>query len=192
MRDLKIGLGGELVAATLTAAPVRHCLTGYTAKLGNLVVAAKLGDHFVGGAEHRGRHAVHASTYSTFRGTVNSTKRRLVALPGAALITGMIETGFPPQSAQAIGVRLRLTRDAIGITSREMAARCGILEKNLSAYMSGQNLLKPDVAIKIINAFAAEHLDFNWLYHGKLGGTNHSFATRVEALVDQEKTAKAS
>lgn len=67
------------------------------------------------------------------------------------------------------------------MTSRQMADICGVEEKTFSAYLTGQNLIKPMVAARIIRAFPKARIDFNWLYQGEPGGLAHDFALKIEA-----------
>lgn len=95
-----------------------------------------------------------------------------------------------PESREQIGVRLVLTRDALGITQKDMAAKMGISPSRLEGYESGRNLLKPDMAVLFMRAVPEAKLDFNWLYHGDLGGLAHGAAERIKLL--QEDASRAA
>lgn len=87
-----------------------------------------------------------------------------------------------PESREQIGARLVLTREALGIAQKDMAAKMAISATRLEGYESGRNLLKPDVAVLFIRAVPEAKLDFNWIYHGDLDGLAHSVAERIKAI----------
>lgn len=96
--------------------------------------------------------------------------------------TPMTQTSYPPESMEAIGSRLRLTRRALGLTTKQFCKAVGFGITQLENYEAGRRLMKPQVAICVIRAFPAAKLDFNWLYHGDLGGVAHDFAMKVQEM----------
>lgn len=93
------------------------------------------------------------------------------------------EQNDAPESKAQIGARIVLTREALGLTQKEFALRCGISNTRLEGYESGRNLLKPEMAVRVIKAAGDARVDFNWLYHGDMGGLAHGVAEKIKAAI---------
>lgn len=101
----------------------------------------------------------------------------------------MPERSDLPESQESIGRRLRETREAFNLSPREFYEVVGFSKTQLENYEAGRRLMKPAMAVLVMNAFPAAKLDFNWLYHGDLAGTSHDFATRIIARRNSERAA---
>jgi transcriptional regulator with XRE-family HTH domain len=101
----------------------------------------------------------------------------------------MPERSDLPESQESIGRRLRETREALNLSPREFYEAVGFSKTQLENYEAGRRLMKPAMAVLVINAFPNAKLDFNWIYHGDLAGTSHSFAQRVLAQRSSERAA---
>lgn len=101
----------------------------------------------------------------------------------------MSEERDVPESQEAIGRRLRETREALELTPRQFYEAVGFSKTQLENYEAGRRLMKPPMAVLVIRAFPAAKLDFNWLYHGDLGGTAHEFAQRILARRSTDRAA---
>lgn len=94
-----------------------------------------------------------------------------------------------PESQEAIGRRLRETREALALTPREFSELVGFSRTQLENYEAGRRLMKPLMAVQVIRAFPGAKLDFNWIYHGDLGGTAHDFAQGILARRTTDRAA---
>ncbi|MGC5781627.1 helix-turn-helix domain-containing protein [Methylobacterium sp. NFXW15] len=101
----------------------------------------------------------------------------------------MSEERIPPESQEAIGRRLRETREALELSPRQFYEAVGFSKTQLENYEAGRRLMKPAMAIRVITAFTAAKLDFNWLYHGDLGGTAYDFAQAVLSRRERDRAA---
>lgn len=101
----------------------------------------------------------------------------------------MNEDRISPESQEAIGRRLRETREALELSPRQFYEAVGFSKTQLENYEAGRRLMKPAMAIRVITTFTAAKLDFNWLYHGDLGGTAHDFAQAVLSRREKDRAA---
>jgi DNA-binding transcriptional regulator YiaG len=94
-------------------------------------------------------------------------------------------------SREAIGSRLRLTREALGFGITAFASKCGLSRTRLQNFEAGRNLIKPEQAAKLFDAFAGDGLDFNWLYSGDMSGISPKIASAIMARTEQMAQSKA-
>lgn len=86
----------------------------------------------------------------------------------------------------AIGRRLRLTRQALGLSQTEFAARAGIAKNALSQYESGKQRPSIDNAI----ALAETHrITLDWIY---LGDNSNLRYELVEAMKKMSSLRQAA
>jgi transcriptional regulator with XRE-family HTH domain len=78
-----------------------------------------------------------------------------------------------------IGERLRLTRQALGMTQAAFAKHVGIARNTFNQYETGVNQLSIENAHALCDAYK---LTFDWLYRGDVGQLPHTLATAIEAL----------
>jgi transcriptional regulator with XRE-family HTH domain len=88
--------------------------------------------------------------------------------------------------AKPVGRRLRLTREALRLTQREFAQRCGMATNTYGQYETGARLISPKRAIDLCDAYA---LTLDWIYRGELGDMPYKLANAIRALADLERTA---
>jgi len=88
-------------------------------------------------------------------------------------------------SREAIGLRLRLTREALGFGITAFASKCGLSRTRLQNFEAGRNLIKPEQAAKLFEAFAEAGLDFNWLYSGDVSGISPKIASSIKAKAER-------
>lgn len=94
-------------------------------------------------------------------------------------------------SREAIGSRLRLTREALGFRITAFAKVCGLSRTRYQNFEAGRNLIKPEQAAKLFEAFADDGLDFNWLYSGDTSGISSRIAGAIKARAEQLAQSKA-
>ncbi|WP_409566507.1 helix-turn-helix domain-containing protein [Methylobacterium sp. E-065] len=94
-------------------------------------------------------------------------------------------------SREAIGSRLRLTREALGFRITAFAKVCGLSRTRYQNFEAGRNLIKPEQAAKLFEAFADDGLDFNWLYSGDTSGISPRIARAIKARAEQLAQSKA-
>ena len=91
----------------------------------------------------------------------------------------MPDSDYAHVTREAIGERLRMTREALSYNLTDFSKKCGIGKTRYENYESGRNLIKPEVAVRIIQAFPEAKLDFNWIYHGDLDGVAYVVASKI-------------
>lgn len=101
----------------------------------------------------------------------------------------MSETPLTPESREAIGHRLRLTREALGLSLTEFATKAGMSKTRYENFEAGRNLIKPELVAQLIRAFPAAKLDFNWIYHGDLNGVAYDLAARISEAMGSKRVA---
>ncbi len=161
------------------SAPVPDSAPRRPEQSGHGSVAAKLIDYSIGGRQDGGT-LCHASplVHETWTGQVHET---LIASKNAAGDDAcMFRDDLPIESRENIGIRLRLTREALGFSQADFARQLGISRSRLEGYEVGRNLLKPEAAVPVFKIAPSAKLDFNWLYHGDLSSVSHDFAMKVK------------
>ena len=85
----------------------------------------------------------------------------------------------PPTSKKAIGIRLELTRLALGMKPGDFASRAGIAKSTYSNYASGAR--EPDLALalKLCNTY---ELTLDWIYRGDPSGLKYALANKINKL----------
>jgi transcriptional regulator with XRE-family HTH domain len=94
-------------------------------------------------------------------------------------------------SREAIGTRLRLTREALGFGMTAFAKKCGLSRTRYQNFEVGRNLIKPEQAAKLLEAFAEDGLDFNWLYSGDTSAISPRIAGAINARANHLPQSKA-
>ena len=93
-------------------------------------------------------------------------------------------------SREAIGSRLRVTREALGFGMTAFAAKCGLSRTRYQNFEAGRNLMKPEQAARLLEAFSEEGLDFNWLYSGNMSSLSPRLARAI--YVRAERLAQSN
>lgn len=81
-----------------------------------------------------------------------------------------------PESREAIAERLRLTREAFGMSNGQWAARLGIAQNAWSNYEGGARRISIDEAFKLARAM---RLTLDWIYRGETYGLPADFLERL-------------
>lgn len=126
---------------------------------------------------------VHDTWTSQVHKSLMAPKTRL------ADIFGMSEIDLQPVSREAIGHRLRLTREALGLGLTEFAGKLDMSKTRYENFEAGRNLMKPEAVLTLIRAFPLAKLDFNWIYHGDLNGVAHDVAEKITKIADSRAVA---
>lgn len=79
----------------------------------------------------------------------------------------------------AIGERLRLTRQALGMQQTEFAASASLRSNTYNQYEKGKNIPRIAEAIAICEAHG---LTLDWIYRGDASGLRYQLAEAVKAL----------
>lgn len=82
-------------------------------------------------------------------------------------------------TAEAIGQRLRLTREVLGLSQAEFADRCGIARNTYNQYEQGKNKPQLQLAIDMCERF---NLTLDWLYRGDPSSLPYKLADAIKAL----------
>lgn len=80
------------------------------------------------------------------------------------------------RSAEAVGQRLTLTRQALGLAQNEFAKRAGISPSRFNHYETGRHLPSLDAAQSLCDA---HDLTLDWIFRGDASGLRYSL---VEAM----------
>jgi DNA-binding XRE family transcriptional regulator len=91
----------------------------------------------------------------------------------------MSDLGMPPSSKKAIGRRLELTRESLGLNAGDFAKRAGIGKSAYSNYTSGERAPTLAQAIKLCDAY---ELTLDWIYRGDPSGLKYNLAEQIIVL----------
>lgn len=80
---------------------------------------------------------------------------------------------------RAIGERLRLTRDALGLTQERFCARAEISPTAYNQWERGHKRPSVDAGIALCNAY---DLTLDWIYRGDPSGLKYATANAIKAL----------
>ena len=82
---------------------------------------------------------------------------------------------------RAVGERLRLTREALGLSQNDFASRAGIAANTYSQCENGKRSLAITKAIALCEAHG---LTLDWLYRDDPGNLAYKLAAAIKALRD--------
>ena len=85
-----------------------------------------------------------------------------------------------------VGRRLRLTREALRLTQREIASRAGMATNTYGQYETGTRLISPKRAIDLCDQFG---LTLDWIYRGNPGDLPYKLASAIKAMADLDATS---
>jgi transcriptional regulator with XRE-family HTH domain len=83
------------------------------------------------------------------------------------------------RTKEAVGARLILTRQAIGLGQRDFAARASIAANTYNQYEAGRNFPALDQAHALCDAY---ELTLDWIYRGDPSGLRYQLADAIKAL----------
>ncbi len=83
------------------------------------------------------------------------------------------------RGAAAIGERLLLTRQALGLAQKDFADRAGLAANTYNQYESGRNIPALDRAHALCDAYG---LTMDWIYRGDPSGLRYELAAAIKAL----------
>lgn len=89
---------------------------------------------------------------------------------------------FEGTSKEAVGRRLRLTRDVFGLGQSDFCRRAGIAQNAYSQFETGRRMLTLESAIRLHESY---FLTLDWLYLGDASGLKLSLADSITALKRQ-------
>ena len=76
----------------------------------------------------------------------------------------------------AVGLRLRAARLALGLQQKEICEAVNVAESRYSQWENGKNLLDPTVAILLGDLYG---ITMDYLYRGDLSSMQHSLAAKL-------------
>ena len=91
----------------------------------------------------------------------------------------MVERAMDGRDKAAIGERLRLTREALGLSQIEFAYRADIAANTYNQYESGKNFPQLDYAHRLCDHHG---LTLDWIYRGDLSNLRYQLADAIRAL----------
>jgi transcriptional regulator with XRE-family HTH domain len=91
----------------------------------------------------------------------------------------MTDLGLEPTSANAVGARLELTREALNLSAREFAGAAGIGDSTYSNYKKAIRKPSLDHALKLCDRF---ELTLDWIYRGDPSGLKYGLAEKINQL----------
>ena len=91
----------------------------------------------------------------------------------------MSDLSHKPTSKKAIGIRLELTRLALGLGAGDFANRAGIAKSTYSNYASGEREPKLDLALKLCETY---ELTLDWIYRGDPSGLKYALADKINQV----------
>jgi len=91
----------------------------------------------------------------------------------------------PGVNPVAVGIRLRLTQQALGISKQEFGRRAGIGKSAMSNMMTGRNF--PTIP-NLVNLCEAHDLTLEWICAGFFKGLRHELVEGIKAQMALEAT----
>jgi transcriptional regulator with XRE-family HTH domain len=88
---------------------------------------------------------------------------------------------FPGITAHAVGRRLRITRDALGLSQTEFGRRAGISKSAMNNIEHGRNF--PTIP-NVVALSEAHELTLQWICTGSMKGLRHELAEAIIALAN--------
>lgn len=99
----------------------------------------------------------------------------------------MIQNPLPPHSRSEIGRRLKATRQALGLRTRDIHRATGIAESTWSQYENGRRF--PDL-MQMLPFADRFGIPLDWIYRGIIAAVPYEIAQRI--LDSQPATAEAA
>lgn len=87
---------------------------------------------------------------------------------------------------RAIGLRLRATREALGLTQEQLGAVLGISRTALNNWERGIRMADPLAMGRLADRYGATT---DWIYRGQMAGMAHSLAIKIEPLLSRSSLA---
>lgn len=78
---------------------------------------------------------------------------------------------------EAVGLRLRVAREALGLQAKEMCQALNVAQNRWSQWESGTNLLDPVVAIQIADRYG---ITMEYLYRGDVSTLRFALASKLQ------------
>ena len=91
----------------------------------------------------------------------------------------MSDDTYVGRTPVAIGHRLAITRQAIGLSQVDFARKAGIAANTYNQYETGASRPSLDNAVKICDA---HRLSLDWIYLGEPGGLSYALADAIRAI----------
>jgi transcriptional regulator with XRE-family HTH domain len=82
----------------------------------------------------------------------------------------------PSDQMMAVGQRLRVTREALGMTQAELAAELNISASAITNWEAGIRLADVLAMGRLVERFG---VTLDWIYLGDMSGLRHSLATKL-------------
>jgi transcriptional regulator with XRE-family HTH domain len=83
-----------------------------------------------------------------------------------------------PRTLPMIALRLRATREAVGMSQIELCRHVGIQPNAYNQWEKGHGRPSLEHAFKLVNALG---ITLDWIYLGNLDGVPHGLASRIAA-----------
>lgn len=81
---------------------------------------------------------------------------------------------------QAIGQRLALTRQALGLQQNEFADRAGLAANTYNQFETGKNRPSVEAALALKDAYG---MTLDWIYDGDMSGLRFQLGDAIKALI---------
>jgi transcriptional regulator with XRE-family HTH domain len=95
----------------------------------------------------------------------------------------MVNKQDEDRKMEAIGERLRMTREALGFKQNEFAEKAGIPNNTYNQYEKGKKRPFLENAQKLVDTYG---LSLDWIYDGKMGGLPHRLVQSFETNSSQK------
>ena len=102
----------------------------------------------------------------------------IIPAPGAK--PGFMKAELPGVTPRAVGKRLRLTRDAIGLSQQEFGRRAGIEKSAMNNIEHGRNF---PTLMNIVGLSEAHDVPLDWICKGSTKGMRHELLEAIQALL---------
>ena len=99
----------------------------------------------------------------------------------------MSDLGSSPTSPKAVGVRLQLTREALGLAKGAFAASAGIAGNTYSQYENGKRVPELEFALRLCDRY---ELTLDWVYRGDPSGLKYNLAEKIIQARQARNTQK--
>jgi transcriptional regulator with XRE-family HTH domain len=86
---------------------------------------------------------------------------------------------YTGRDRESVGARLRLSRDALGLTQLDFASGAGVRPTAYNQQEGGTKLPGIEAAQALCDAY---HLTLDWIYRGDVSGLSYKMASTIHAL----------
>jgi DNA-binding XRE family transcriptional regulator len=114
--------------------------------------------------------------------TLSNTQKWRDPQAAASQSVSMSQNIEKPDQMREIGLRLKATRIALGLTQDEMATSINVGRTTLTNWEKGDRMPDPLAMARLAERYGAT---MDWIYWGNMSGLQLSLATKIDPLLSK-------